>query len=73
LNTLTDIVSTARDVSDTDLKKQQEEFSADAPDVQAPRLYVMYVLADGIVDTPTGGEKTIGPLNEIVLNVDPPP
>jgi len=49
------------------------EFSADAPDVIAPRLYVMYVLADGIVDTPTGGEKTIGPLNEIVLNVDPLP
>jgi hypothetical protein len=46
-------------------------FNATAPDVNSPRLYVMYVLGDGIVSTPTGGDKTIGPLNEVVLNVDP--
>jgi len=46
------------------------DFNAIAPDVEAPRLYVMYILADGTV-TVGGAQKTIGPLNEIVLNVDP--
>ena len=30
----------------------------------------MYILADGIVTTPDG-DRTIGPLSEVVLNVDP--
>jgi hypothetical protein len=32
----------------------------------------MYLLADGTVTNTSGDLKTIGPLNEIVLNVDPP-
>jgi len=47
------------------------EFRATAPDVKAPRLYVMYILADGIITDPTPEDKTIGPLMEAVLNVDP--
>ncbi len=47
------------------------EFRATAPDVKAPRLYVMYILADGIVTDTTPEDKTIGPLMEAVLNVDP--
>jgi len=47
-------------------------FDVKAPDVTFPRLYVMYILADGTV-TVNGEAKTIGPLNEVVLNVDPPP
>jgi len=39
--------------------------------VEAPRLYIMYMLADGLTINADGREKTIGPLNEIVLNVDP--
>jgi len=49
------------------------EFRAIAPDVKAPRLYVMYILGDGIVTVPGGTDKTIGPLMEAVLNVDPLP
>jgi hypothetical protein len=44
-------------------------FDAKAPDVDNPRLYVMYVLADGIVVV-DGVDKTIGPLNEVVLNAN---
>ena len=49
------------------------EFRAQAPDVKAPRLYVMYILADGTITDPTPEDKTIGPLMEAVLNVDPIP
>jgi len=48
------------------------DFNAIAPDIKSPRLYVMYILADGTV-TVAGEQKTIGPLNEVVLNVDPIP
>ncbi|MDH3677008.1 MAG: hypothetical protein OEQ12_01755, partial [Nitrosopumilus sp.] len=46
-------------------------FDAKAPDVKIQRLYIMYVLADGTVTNTSGELKTIGPLNEMVLNVDP--
>jgi hypothetical protein len=50
-------------------------FKAKAPDVDFHRLYIMYILADGTVDVKTGSSstelKTIGPLNEVVLQVNP--
>jgi hypothetical protein len=46
-------------------------FDATAPDVDFDRLYIMYVLADGTVTNASLELKSIGPLNEIVLNVDP--
>ena len=45
-------------------------FKVTSAPVKVPRLYVMYILADGVVSTPDG-DRTIGPLSEIVLNVDP--
>jgi len=45
-------------------------FTAKAAAVKAPRLFIMYILADGIITT-TDGDRTIGPLAEVVLNVDP--
>jgi hypothetical protein len=47
-------------------------FTAKAPDVTedgVKRLYVMYVLADGL--TQSEPAKTVGPLNEIILQVLP--
>lgn len=41
-------------------------FSARAPNIADDRLYVMYVLAQGV----TSSNFSIGPLNEIVLQVD---
>jgi len=46
-------------------------FNAITAPVEAPRLYIMYILADGLTLNTQGQEKTIGPLNEVVLNVDP--
>jgi len=46
-------------------------FNAITAPVKAPRLYIMYMLADGLTLNTQGQEKTIGPLNEVVLNVDP--
>jgi len=46
-------------------------FNAITAPVKAPRLYIMYILADGLTLNTQGQEKTIGPLNEVVLNVDP--
>ena len=50
-------------------------FEAKAPDVDFFRLYIMHILADGTVDVKTGPTsielKTIGPLMEVVLQVDP--
>ena len=45
-------------------------FKVTSAPVKFPRLYVMYILADGIVSTPDG-DRTIGPLSEVILNVDP--
>ena len=59
-------------IGDATFPARTIEFSTKAPDVKAPRLYIMYVLADGTVTVAPPTElKTIGPLNEIVLNVDP--
>jgi len=64
------IGTTTVPIGDATFQARTISFDAISPDVKAPRLYVMYVLADGTVTV--GGEpKTIGPLNEIVLNVDP--
>jgi hypothetical protein len=43
------------------------QFSAKAPDISTPKLYVMHVLADG----KTANNFDIGPLAEIVLQVKP--
>jgi len=43
-------------------------FYADAPDVNADRMYVMYVLARGLTDI---NNAPIGPLSEIILHVLP--
>jgi len=47
-------------------------FTTEAPDISkdgVKRLYIMYVLADGL--TETGISRAVGPLNEIVLQVLP--
>jgi len=46
------------------------DFDTRSPNVKAPRLYVMYILADG---TMTDGTDTftIGPLAEVVLQICP--
>jgi len=64
------IGTTTVPIGDATFQARTISFDAISPDVKAPRLYVMYVLADGTV-TVGGESKTIGPLNEIVLNVDP--
>ncbi len=46
------------------------QFKAEAPTVSNPQMYVMYLLADGSADN---GDFTIGPLQEAVLQVIPPP
>lgn len=51
------------DASNTD---DRITFSARAPNIADDRLYVMYVLAQGVTST----NFSIGPLNEIVLQVD---
>lgn len=51
------------DASNTD---DRITFSARAPNIVDDRLYVMYVLAQGVTST----NFSIGPLNEIVLQVD---
>jgi len=45
-------------------------FNATAPDVSNNQMYIMYVLAEGVVDT-GGSDFAIGPLAEIVLQVIP--
>ena len=47
-------------------------FTTEAPDISKDgiiRLYIMYVLGDGL--TETGASRAVGPLNEIVLQVLP--
>ncbi len=46
------------------------QFKASAPTVGNPQMYVMYLLADGSTDN---GDFTIGPLQEAILQVIPPP
>jgi hypothetical protein len=43
-------------------------FYADAPDVKAEKMFVMYVLASGLTDV---DNAPIGPLSEIILHVLP--
>jgi archaellum component FlaF (FlaF/FlaG flagellin family) len=61
---------TTPDVTDPS-EARKISFKATSASVQKPQLFVMYILADGIVTTPEG-DRTIGPLSEVVLNVDPP-
>jgi hypothetical protein len=46
-------------------------FNARSAPVEVPRLYVMYILADGFSTHSDFTKKSIGPLSEVVLNVDP--
>jgi hypothetical protein len=46
------------------------QFDATAPTVSNTQMYVMYLLADGSADN---GDFTIGPLQEAILQVIPPP
>ena len=46
------------------------QFNATAPTVSNTQMYVMYLLADGSADN---GDFTIGPLQEAILQVIPPP
>jgi uncharacterized protein YjfI (DUF2170 family) len=62
---------TSKDIGDGVDNALRISFDAIAPDVKVERLYIMYVLADGTVTNASNELKTIGPLNEIVLNVDP--
>jgi hypothetical protein len=69
--TSTSIIGDGTTLGVTDPSEARKiSFKATSAPVEVPRLYVMYILADGIVTTPTG-DRTIGPLSEIVLNVDP--
>ncbi len=47
------------------------QFTATAPNVSFAKMYVMYILADGEADGSLGGDYTIGPLAETVLQVCP--
>jgi hypothetical protein len=50
------------------------QFDATAPTVENDQMYVMYLLADGTTDDfGVGSDFTIGPLQEAVLQVIPPP
>jgi hypothetical protein len=44
------------------------QFSAKAPDITNDQMYVMYVLAIG----ETNNNFTLGPVSEVVLQVDSP-
>jgi len=59
--TTSDKIGDAANVADT------ITFNATAPDVNNKQLYVMYVLGDGETDN----NFAVGPLTEIVLQVDP--
>jgi hypothetical protein len=37
------------------------------------KLYVMYVLAEGVTGSPTNDNWEIGPIDEVVIRVNPPP
>lgn len=46
-------------------------FTAEAPPVTETKMYVMYILADGLVGVQSGGPFSLGPLAEVVLQVTP--
>ncbi|WP_010192728.1 hypothetical protein [Candidatus Nitrosarchaeum limnium] len=62
IGTLSSNLGTATNQADT------IQFSAKAPDITYDQMYVMYVLAQG----QTTNNFSIGPLSEIVLQVDAP-
>lgn len=73
IGTSTNIIGDGTTADFTDPSEAKKiSFKAISAPVKFPRLYIMYILADGIVSTPDG-DRTIGPLAEVVLNVDPPP
>jgi hypothetical protein len=64
------VAKTTEKIGDIDgsIDSRTIQFHATSPDVDVERLYVMYVLAHGLTDT---DESPIGPLSEIILQVDP--
>jgi len=71
IGTSTNIIGDGTTADFTDPSEAKKiSFTVRSAPVEFPRLYIMYILADGIVSTPDG-DRTIGPLAEVVLNVDP--
>ncbi len=48
------------------------KFSITAPEVTDPKMYIMYILADGTATGDGANDFTVGPIAETVLQVCPP-